>query len=67
MILLNPVIEIFARSDVDGFGLVLAVPTLQSAGRIAGDNGFPICLAADDTIRPTMTVKSLVEETALPR
>ena len=64
MILLNPVIEIFARADDDRFRLILAVPILQSAGRIAGEDCFPICLASvdDNTIRSTMTVERLVEK-----
>jgi hypothetical protein len=62
MILLNPIVKILARPDRDWLLFILAVPILQSAGRIAGEDCFPICLASvdDDTIRSTMTVARIL-------
>ena len=64
MVLLDSVVEIFARPDRDRFLFIPAISALQPVGRITGKDCFPICLAAidDDAIRAAMTVESLVEE-----
>lgn len=63
MILLDPVVQIFAVADQDR-GPGSRSPGCQAMRRITLDNGFPIGLAAvnDDAIRPAVASESLSDE-----